>query len=171
MMPCDLWTASPASAGQEELQQHRKTLRVCLGASQPSQPPPTQQPGGPLRPGKQAGQQQQQGGGGGAQPPSPQQQQQSQQQQQQNGSGGSLADTVKNNPVISKYFAVRHGTVYCLIFCVLPHAACRRFRQRPARGVTHPALRQRTREQGLPANCPLPPAWRPLDHWQYCLLS
>ncbi|KAL4421761.1 hypothetical protein ABPG77_009744 [Micractinium sp. CCAP 211/92] len=94
------------STALEELQQHRKTLRVCLGASQPSQPPPTQQPGGPLRPGKQAGQQQQQGGGGGAQPPSPQQQQQSQQQQQQNGSGGSLADTVKNNPVISKYFAV-----------------------------------------------------------------
>ncbi|KAL4431459.1 hypothetical protein ABPG75_006715 [Micractinium tetrahymenae] len=89
------------SSALEELQQHRKTLRVYLGASQPP-PPPKQQPGGPLRPGKQGGQQQQQqGGGGGGQSPPP--------HQQQNGSGGgggSLADTVKNNPVISKYFAV-----------------------------------------------------------------
>lgn len=110
-MPHTPRTPFPAYTRQEELQQHRKTLRVCLGASPPP-PPPKQPPSGSLRPGKQAGQQPQQqpqgqqGDGGGGQPPC---------QQQQNGgsSGGSLADSVKNNPVISKYFAVSGFKVVC----------------------------------------------------------
>jgi len=99
---------------QEELQQHRKTLRVALGPSQPPPPPPKAAGSGAqqrssLKHGAQQQQQQgQQGGGGGMQPP---QQQQQNGEHQQNGTGGSgtLADTVKNNPVISKYFSVRSG--------------------------------------------------------------
>jgi hypothetical protein len=68
---------------QEELQQQRKTLRVALGPSEPPPAPPAQQ-------------QQQQGGQQGGQ----------QQQQQNGGAGGSLADSVKSNPVISKFFQV-----------------------------------------------------------------
>lgn len=105
---CLTASGSPCSPtlprSQEELQQHRKTLRVALGSSQPPAPPPQQQPA-PTSGFKGTG-------GTWAQPGSQQERQQGreeQQQQQQNGAGGggSIADQVKNNPVISKYFAVR----------------------------------------------------------------
>ena len=95
---CDDLRASPLPcATQRELQHERKTLKVAVGPSQPPAPPPKQQqPRSPKH-----GQQQ----GGGGQPPPPQQQQQ--QQQQQQGANGTLADTIKSNPVLNKYFAVR----------------------------------------------------------------
>jgi hypothetical protein len=72
---------------QAELQQQRKTLRVALGASAP--PPPPQQQQGAAAGGQQS------------------QQQQQQQEGHANGGGSSLAESVKANPVISKYFTVR----------------------------------------------------------------
>ncbi|KAI3424317.1 hypothetical protein D9Q98_009870 [Chlorella vulgaris] len=73
------------TAALAELQQQRKTLRVALGASAPPPPP-----------------QQQQGAAAGGQ----QSQQQQQQEGHANGGGSSLAESVKANPVISKYFTV-----------------------------------------------------------------
>ncbi len=102
-LPCCRVDRLPVSSLlQEELQQQRKTLRVALGSSVPPPPPQQQQqPGSPKgrgsgQPGSPKGRQQ---GGGGAGD--------SGQQQQQHGANGTMADTVKNNPVISKYFSVR----------------------------------------------------------------